>query len=163
MSTWTDVSDLISMRCCSARGSADVTIPASGSSGDFTVKSGAKMKKIPLDTWANRNDTTLFTFSNGGVKLAEAGDYLISASLCFTNAGTKDNHGIYIVDSSTSEIASAHYYNANDGLSNGSGLSPKILTFEANTILYLCTYSQTTASPIVRGANSATFLTIIKL
>ena len=159
---WTNIDDVMGMRCCSARDGVSGDINISGS--DITLSSGAKMKKIPLSVWANRNDSTLFTFNNSGIKIAEAGDYLISASISYKKSTTYDNHGIYIIDSNGAELTSAHYYNYQNSTSNGCGVASKIVTLAANTTLYLCTYSQNANNvPVVTGSSEGTFLTIIKL
>lgn len=160
---WTNVLELAGARCCSARGSANVNIPAKAASGDITVGSGALMKKIPLNTWQNRNDTALFTFSNNGIKIAESGNYLVSASISFTNGGTGDNHGVYVIDSNSVELMGAHYFNGYGATSNGCGCAPKIIPIAANTVLYLASYSPNSGTPIAQAGNEATFLTIVKL
>jgi len=161
--SWIDIFEATGIRSCSARGSASSTT-ISSSSGNITLTNGAKMTKITLDVWASNSDTTLYTFSNGGIKIGESGDYLVSASLYYNGGITNDNHGIHVVDSNNNELMSAHYYNMTGLAGGGCGIAPKIITITANTILYLCGHTNiSSASPTVTPTNAATFLTIVKL
>ena len=147
-----NVFDIPAQSTCSARGNANISIPAGGA-----------MTKIPLNVWASHTDNTIFTFNDSGIKINKTGDYLVSAGLSYSTYPSNADYGVYVYDSSGAEIVSSRSYNhAANSYVGGVGTGAKIVSITAGTTLYLNGRCVSVAGTVV-GTNADTFLTIVKM
>jgi len=150
---WINIDNAIGLRYCCAKGSSStMAIPSSGA-----------ITQVPLDTWITCSDSSLFTFSNSGIKIAEAGTYLVSANIYYV-CPSNSTRGVYIFSEEGMEMSSVRYTNQGVTPQGAVCLSPKILSLSANTTLIL-KGRQTGASNngTIYPSNLGTYITIIKL
>ena len=137
---------------------------ATGTDASLALNTGT-ITKVPLATLNPFNDSSVYSISNGGVKVSVAGNYMISGSVFITlttSAGAYIARGIYI-NQNTTEIMSALEYSY-DSNSTGAAISvaPKILTLAANDIIYLNARTRATSGTATPN-HTATYLTIVKI
>lgn len=110
---------------------------ATGASGTMSTTAGT-ITPITLVTTGNVSNGSGFSISGGGIKVANAGKYRVTASMYIlgTNATFK---GVYVKKNNnstggTGELMGLHYPYTASGVQVG----PKIVSLAANDVLYLC-------------------------
>ena len=151
--SWIALNEAASLRYCCAK----------GSSSAISLPSGGTMTTMPLDTWVTCSDSGLYTFSNGGIQINEAGMYFIGANIYFVSPANAQR-GIYLYNGDGKELH-AVLYGADGGTPHGPAcLAPKTMGLSAGTVIYLKGRS-IGGSGDGKGYpnNRGTYLTIIKL
>lgn len=136
---------------------------ATGSEASLALTSGT-VTQIALATLNPFNDSTLFSISDGGVKVSVAGNYMISGSAYIgltTVANTAIGRNASIYKNAT-EIVNSGDYSYNTGTNGTVATGVKIVTLAANDILYLKVRSANTAGTAYPN-HSSTYLTIVKI
>lgn len=139
---------------------------ATGSSGTLALANGT-ITQIPLvSTGAIYGGDSIFSISDGGIKVAESGNYKISGSVMLGTVNAVNNCGCYI-KKGTSFSASTEIFNANIGKDTaiapqfGVTSGTKIVALSANDIVYLCARVQNGTGTAYKD-NKSTFLLIEK-
>lgn len=150
--SWVPLGEAAGLRYCCARGSATtLSLPNNTSTA------------VTLDTWLARSDSGLYTFSDGGIKVNEAGIYLVGANLyfyCSANA----YRSILLVNHAGKTIHQAGY-GAQDATPMGAvALAPKAMALSNGTVINLHgkQTNNTTAGKLY-PSNLGTYMTIIKI
>jgi hypothetical protein len=102
--------------------------------------------------------------SENGIRVSEAGLYLISASVYFLPGQAGDTREVYIYNDPGKELASVQYYGSGTTNTGALGISPKIVALSAGTVLRLfCRSGFVGNAPKVYNGNLGTYLTVIKV
>ena len=149
---WIPLGEAAKLRYCCARGSASTTNLPNGTT-----------TKLPLNTWITRSDSELYTFSNNGVKIAEAGKYLVAANIYFTGP-TKACREIYLLNETNKQLHAAKYSATGAAPQGAVCLPMKTVTLSADTTLMLNgKQSFASSAGTMYPSNAGTYLTIIKI
>ena len=131
---------------------------ATGASGTISTTAGT-ITPITLVTTGAISNGSGFSISNGGIKVANAGKYRVTASIYIlgSNATFK---GVYVKKNNnstgaTGELIGLHYPYTASGVQVG----PKIVSLAANDVLYLCGRSGGVAGTIYTN-NTQTYLLV---
>ena len=134
---------------------------ATGASGTMSTTSGT-ITPITLVTTGAVSNGSGFSISGGGIKVANAGKYRVTASVYIlgTNATFK---GVYVKKNNSStggtgEVMGLHYPYTASGVQVG----PKVLSLAANDVLYLCGRSGGVAGTIYTN-NAQTYLLVERI
>jgi len=120
--------------------------------------------KIPLTTLNPNMDSSIFSISDGGIKVLKAGNYLIGGSAYIqlgAPANTAMGRGIYIYQNAV-EIMNSHDWSYNAGSTGTVCSTMKVVAINANDIIYLKGRTQNTTGTAYPN-NLGTYLTIIKI
>lgn len=160
--TWISIKDNKRIPACTAVGSVGIT---PYSENTFT--------QVAVDRWMGNSDPELFQFLNGGIKITEAGLYLVSGSIYVggTSVGSNQsvcasvryaNGDVEFGEAENTLIASKYQSDWPVGAIN---ISAKPVNLEPCT-LFLAIRNEASASNYVStytAANTGTSLTIVKL
>lgn len=134
---------------------------ATGASGTISTTAGT-ITPITLVTTDAISNGSGFSISNGGIKVANAGKYRVTASIYIlgTNATFK---GVYVKKNNnstgaTGELMGLHYPYTASGVQVG----PKVVSLAANDVLYLCGRSGGVAGTIYTN-NTQTYLLVERI
>ena len=137
---------------------------ATGSSGTLSLANG-KITQIPLvSTDAISGGESIFSISDGGIKVSKAGNYRITGSVYVTGVNAVNMCGCYIKKGATF-ASSTELFNANIGKDIagapqfGVSSGTKIVTLSANDIVYLCARVQGGTGTAYKD-NRSTYLSI---
>ncbi len=149
---------------CAFSGNVLKACCATGTDSSLTLTSNA-ITIVPLATLNPFNDSSVYSISDGGVKVAVAGNYMISGSVYITlttAASTSIARGVYIFNGAA-EINNAleYSYNSNN-IAASIACGMKIVTLAANDILYLKARTMGTGGTAYPNKNG-TYLTIVKI
>lgn len=159
--TWISIKDNKRIPACTAVGSVGTT---QYNENTFT--------QVAVDRWMGNSDPELFQFLNGGIKVTEAGLYLVSGSV-FVGTSVTSNQSVSVSvryangdvefgEAGNTLIASKYQSNWPVGAIN---ISAKPVNLEPCT-LFLAVRNEAGASNYVSAytaANTGTSLTIVKL
>lgn len=135
------------------------TITGSTSSQSLTA---GTMTRANLNTFNVNTDTSCFSASSNGVKVAKAGYYQISASAYMTCATTGGIRVIHVHQNDT-EIASVRSEEGGSYASQGGiAIAPKVVYLNAGDVVYLKVRSLSSAGTLVTN-NCSTYLSIVKM
>lgn len=141
------------LRACCARGSA-ATLALTRNT----------ITTIVLNTMIVNSDSGLYSFNSNGIKISQSGFYMVSGSVytaITTVANAAIGRSVYIFNGSTELFHSADYtYNTGTTGAIASGL--KLISVNANDIIYLKVRSSNTAGTAY-PPNSGTYLSIAKI
>ena len=134
---------------------------ATGASGTISTTAGT-ITPVTLVTTGAVSNGSGFSISGGGIKVANAGKYRVTASIYIlgTNATFK---GVYVKKNnnstgSTGELMGLHYPYTASGVQVG----PKVVSLAANDVLYLCGRIGGVAGTLYTN-NSQTFLLVERI
>lgn len=141
-----------------------------GGSSQVTVNDG-DITRIPLTGQHSSGDASVFSLSNGGIKVSVGGRYMISASVYITNATGQNGRGCFVVrttnggaypssPTTTQQILQALQYS--ESKAGAVPTATKVVELAANDIVYLAARSQG-ANTTAGGNGGGTFLLIERL